>query len=82
MKRGPSEMKRGALYLVAGVITFQLLIITGTLIGCFLVMPKNALDQRTLVEGAAKDTRCNGNNIGELMAQITAAAFSLYAAEK
>ena len=68
-------MKRPALYLVAGVIAFQLLIIAGSLVGCFLVLPK-------MQERDPASSRCSGENITELMAQITAAAFALYAGEK
>ena len=68
-------MKRLALYLVAGVIGFQLVIIAGSLIGCFVVYPK-------IKDRDAADVRCSGENITELMAQITAASFALYAGEK
>jgi hypothetical protein len=59
-------MKRAAFYLVASVISIQLLIVTGVLYGCF----------RT---GAEK---CTGDRVGELMMYITAQSFALYAAEK
>ena len=68
-------MKKPALYLVAGVIAFQLLIIAGSLIGCFLVYPK-------IKDRDPGDERCSGQAISELMAQITAASFALYAGEK
>ena len=68
-------MKKPALYVVAGVITFQLLIIAGSLIGCFMVYPK-------IKDRDAADARCSGENMTELMAQITAASFALYAGEK
>lgn len=68
-------MKKPALMLVAGVISFQLLIIAGTLTGCFLVYPK-------IKDRDPGDERCSGGAIGELMAQITAASFALYAGEK
>ena len=68
-------MKKPALMLVAGVISFQLLIIAGSLIGCFLVYPK--INNRD-----PGDERCSGQAISELMAQITAASFALYAGEK
>jgi len=67
-------MQRPALMLVAGVIGFQLLIISGSLIGCFLVYPK-------LKDRDPADERCSGENVTELMAAITANAFALYAAE-
>lgn len=60
--------------LVAGVIAFQLLIISGTLIGCFAIYPK-------IFHRDPGNERCSGNQVSELMAQITAAAFALYAAE-
>ena len=60
--------------LVAGVIAFQLLIISGTLIGCFMIYPK--------IKGRDPgDEQCSGSQVSELMSQITAAAFALYAAE-
>ena len=61
--------------MVAGVISFQLLIIAGSLIGCFLVYPK-------ISNRDPGDERCSGQAISELMAQITAASFALYAGEK
>ena len=60
--------------LVAGVIAFQLLIISGTLIGCFMIYPK-------IQDRDPGNERCSGNQASELMAQITASAFALYAAE-
>lgn len=59
-------MKAAAFYLVAGVISVQLLIVAGVLIGCF----------RT---GAEK---CTGDRAGELMMYIAAQSFALYASEK
>jgi len=59
-------MKQAAFYLVASVISIQLLIVAGVLYGCF----------RT---GAVK---CTGDRAGELMLYITAQSFALYAAEK
>ena len=74
MKPG-NDVKKTALYLVAGVISFQLLIIAGSLIGCFITYPR--------ISGRdPADPRCSGKNVTELMAQITAAAFALYAGEK
>jgi hypothetical protein len=67
-------VKKPALMLVAGVISFQLLIISGTLIGCFTIYSK--------IQGRDPgNERCSGNQVSELMAQITAASFALYAAE-
>lgn len=68
-------MKKPALYVVAGVIGFQLLIIAGSLIGCFVVVPK-------MQNRDPASSRCDGEGITELMAQITAASFALYAGEK
>ena len=59
-------MKKAAFHLVAGVISIQLLIVAGVLIGCF----------RTQAE------KCTGDRAGELMMYITAQSFALYAAEK
>ena len=68
-------MKKPALYLVAGVIAFQQLLIGGSLVGCFIVLPK-------MKNRDPASSRCSGENITELMAQITAASFALYAGEK
>lgn len=65
-------MKKPALMLVAAVIGFQLVIIAGTLVGCFVVSKGQG----------PGNNRCSGENISELMSQITAAAFALYAGEK
>ena len=64
-----------ALYIVAGVIGFQLLIIAGTLVGCFTVYPK-------IVNRDPSDERCSGENVTTIMSQVTAGAFALYAGEK
>ena len=64
-----------ALYLVAGVIGFQLLIIAGTLVGCFTVYPK-------IANRDPSDERCSGENVTTIMSQVTAGAFALYAGEK
>jgi hypothetical protein len=61
--------------LVAGVVAFQLLIISGTLIGCFITYPK--IENRV-----AGDERCSGENVTEIMALVVTQAFALYAAEK
>ena len=68
-------MKRPALYLVAGVIAFQLLIIAGSLIGCFLVYPK-------IADRDPSNERCSGTNVSALMGQVLSGAFALYAGEK
>lgn len=68
-------MKKPALYLVAGVIAFQLLIIAGSLVGCFMVYPK-------IKDRDPADSRCSGENITTIMSQVTAGAFALYAGEK
>ena len=73
--RGIRGVKRPALYLVAAVIGFQLLIIAGSLIGCFLVFPK-------IANRDPGDERCSGENITTIMSQVTAGAFALYAGEK
>ena len=59
-------MKSPAFYLVAGVISIQLFIVAGVLIGCF----------RTNSE------KCTGDRAGELMMYIAAQSFALYASEK
>tara|TARA_R100001443_G_scaffold43803_1_gene56830 strand:+ start:1738 stop:1917 length:180 start_codon:yes stop_codon:yes gene_type:complete len=59
-------MKRAAFYLVAGVITVQLLIVSGVLAACFKT-------------GSEK---CTGDRAGELLMYITAQSFALYASEK
>lgn len=60
------DMKRNAFYLVAGVISTQLLMITLTLGGCFITQSE----------------KCDGSRISELMTYIVAQSFALYAAEK
>lgn len=59
-------MRKAAFKLVAAVISIQLLIMAGVLIGCF----------RT------NNERCDGSKVSELMTYITAQSFALYAAEK
>jgi hypothetical protein len=59
-------MKKAAFYLVASVITIQLLIVSGVLFACF----------RT------GNGKCTGEKAGELMMYITTQSFALYAAEK
>jgi hypothetical protein len=59
-------MKRAAFYLVAGVISIQLLIVSGVLFGCF----------------RSGDDKCTGEKVGEFMLYITTQSFALYAAEK
>ena len=59
-------MRKAAFKLVAAVISIQLLIMAGVLIGCF----------RTSNE------KCDGSKVSELMTYITAQSFALYAAEK
>ena len=59
-------MKKAAFYLVASVITIQLLIVSGALFGCF----------------KTGNGKCTGEKAGELMMYITTQSFALYAAEK
>ena len=59
-------MKKPAFYLVAGVISIQLIMVSGVLSACFVT----------------KDQRCTGDRAGELMMYIAAQSFALYAAEK
>ena len=59
-------MKRAAFFLVSGVISVQLIIVGGVLVGCF----------RTQAD------KCTGDRAGELMMYIAAQSFALYAAEK
>ena len=59
-------MKRAAFHLVAVIISLQLVIVGGVLIGCF----------KTQAE------KCTGDRAGELMMYIAAQSFALYAAEK
>ena len=65
MKLG-SDMKRAAFYLLAGVITFQLVIVSGVLAACFYTA----------------NQKCTGERIGELMTAIVGQTFMLYGAEK
>jgi len=59
-------MKKAAFRLVATVISIQLLIMAGVLIGCF----------------RSNSDKCTGSKVSELMTYITAQSFALYAAEK
>ena len=59
-------MKQAAFRLVAGVISIQLLIVAGALIGCFIT----------------RTDKCDGSKVSELMTYIAAQSFALYAAEK
>jgi len=59
-------MRRGAFYLLAGVITFQLVIIAGVLSACFWT----------------HSDKCTGEKAGDLMTAIVAQCFALYAAER
>ena len=61
--------------LVAGVVAFQLLIVSGTLVGCFITYPK-------IVNREPGDARCSGENVTEIMSLVVTQAFALYAAEK
>ena len=66
-------MKRAAFYLVGTVISIQLLIMAGVLVGCFA--------RSSELEGNPGE-RCSGDKVSELMTFITAQSFALYAAEK
>ena len=59
-------MRRPAFYLLAGVISFQLVIVAGVISGCFIT----------------KTERCTDGQVAELMTYIVTQAFALYAAEK
>ena len=59
-------MRRPAFYLLAGIISFQLVIVAGVIAGCFVT----------------KTERCTDGQAAELMTYIVAQAFALYAAEK
>jgi len=61
--------------LVAGVVAFQLLIVSGTLVGCFITYPQ-------IANRVAGNERCSGENVTEIMALVATQAFALYAAEK
>ena len=59
-------MKKAAFYLVAGVISIQLIMVAGVLAGCFI----------------KPNTKCDGSKSSELMTYIVAQSFALYASEK
>ena len=59
-------MKKAAFYLVAGVISIQLLMVAGVLTGCFIT----------------RNQKCDGTKASELMTYIVAQSFALYASEK
>ena len=59
-------MKKMAFYLLAGVITFQLVIVASVLAACFYTA----------------SSKCTGNKVSELMQLIVGQSFMLYGAEK
>ena len=59
-------MKQAAFKLVAFVVAAQVVIVLITISACF----------------ATKSEKCTGDKVGELLTNITAQAFALYAAEK
>ena len=59
-------MKKAAFYLVAGVISIQLIIIAAAIAGCFVTRAQ----------------KCDGGKTSELMTYIVAQSFALYASEK
>ena len=59
-------MKKAAFYLVAGVISIQLIIIAAAITGCFVTRAQ----------------KCDGEKTSELMTYIVAQSFALYASEK
>ena len=59
-------MKTAAFKLVATVVIFQMTLIAGTLIGCFVT----------------GNSKCDGSKISDLLNSILASSFALYAAEK
>tara|TARA_B100001741_G_C16243715_1_gene455225 strand:+ start:371 stop:577 length:207 start_codon:yes stop_codon:yes gene_type:complete len=68
-------VKRPAFFLLATVIGFQLVIISGVLAGCFFVYP-------TIQDRDPGNERCSGESVSELLMAIVTQAFALYAAEK
>ena len=64
-------MPKACFCLVASVIATQLIIVSGTIVGCFIT-----------VDNQNTGSRCTGEGIQELMTFITAQSFALYAAEK
>ena len=61
-----TDLKKMAFYLLAGVISFQLVIVAGVLAACFYTT----------------NPKCTGNKISELMQLIVGQSFMLYGAEK
>ena len=61
-----TDLKKMAFYLLAGVISFQLVIVAGVLAACF----------------HTANPKCTGNKISELMQLIVGQSFMLYGAEK
>nr|BAR34279.1 hypothetical protein [uncultured Mediterranean phage uvMED] len=59
-------MRRAAFYLLAAVITFQLIMVAGVLTACF----------------STKTKQCTGDRMSELVTYIVTQAFAVYAAEK
>lgn len=59
-------MKRAAFKLVAFVVAAQLILVAGTIVGCFFT----------------RNDKCTGDRVSELLTYISAQAFALYASEK
>ena len=72
-------MKKWAFILLASVITSQILLLGGVIIGCFTIYPKIAKDYH---HDDPSDPRCSGQKVSEMLTMIVSQSFALYAAEK
>lgn len=67
--------KKWAFMLVMTIVGFQMSLIAGIFIGCFIDYPK--------IQGRDPSSeRCSGNQATEMLLSLAAQAFALYAAEK
>ena len=67
--------KKWAFILVMTVVGFQMSLIAGVFIGCFIDYPK-------ILDRDPSNERCSGNQATEMLLSLAAQSFALYAAEK
>ena len=67
--------KKWAFVLVMTVVGFQMTLISGIFIGCFIDYPK-------MTNRDPSNERCSGGQATEMLLSLAAQSFALYAAEK
>ena len=67
--------KKWAFILVMTVVGFQMSLIAGVFVGCFIDYPK-------ILDRDPSNERCSGNQATEMLLSLAAQSFALYAAEK